>query len=152
MATSSASSWKLIREISDTSPAAAGVAASARVATGLSKFDWLLFVCSVTGGTGGTTDITIQGELADDLWIEWARTNAQAATVSAVEAIVPESASIVTVTGVDDDALTAAGVTLATGVCIGGYPGDKVRAVYTAGAGTSAGATQTVRIFGRNRQ
>lgn len=140
--------WKLIRAFSDTSPAAAGVAASARTATGCDQYQWLRFTCIVIGGTGGTTDITVQTKLSDDLWADWARTAAVAATVTTKYTIAPEASTVISTIGTTNDALTAYTVVLAAGTCVGGHPGHTLRLVYTAGVGTSAGAAQVVYLHG----
>ena len=141
--------WKEIRVFSGTSPAAAGVAASARTATDLRHYQWLRFTCIVTGGTGGATDITVQTKVHSDLWADWARTPAVAATVTTKYAIGPEATSVIPTIGTTDDALAGPyAVVLAAGTCVGGHPGDEIRLVYTAGAGTSAGAAQLVYLHG----
>ena len=139
--------WTLLHKFTDTSPAAAGAAASTDTLTGVSKYSYLLFVAIVTGGTGGTTDITVESEIVPDVWVNWARTPAVAATVTTKYSIVPEATTIVTTTGTSTAAVPS--IALAAGICIGGHPGDKLRLVYTAGAGTSAGAAQTVYVLGR---
>jgi hypothetical protein len=140
-------SWQLIRVFSDTSPAAAGYAASASTATGVDQYKWVRAICIVTGGTGGTTDITIQSEVCSDVWEDWARTPAVAATTTAKYAITPTGLLGVIPIGTSAEAIAAA-VVLAVNTCVGGHPGHTLRLIYTAGAGTSAGAAQTTYLMG----
>ena len=140
-------SWELIRVFSDTSPAAAGYAASARTATKVDDFKWVRAICIVTGGTGGTTDITIQSEICTDVWEDWGRTPAVAAATTAKYAITPVGALGVVQTGTSAETIAAA-VVLAVNTCVGGHPGHTLRLIYTAGAGTSAGAAQTTYLMG----
>jgi hypothetical protein len=145
-----AGSWQTIGVFSDNSPAAAGVVASALTITGCKSYNWFRFVALVTGDAVGTVDITIQSKIIADTWVDWARTPTVAATVTTKYYIVPESSSVITTVGTTDDALTGPyTVVLAAGTCCGGHPGESLRAVYTAGAGTTTGAAQVVYVQGR---
>ena len=141
--------WELIGTFADDTPAAAGVVASAVTKNNLQLYNMFRFTCLITAGTGGTTDVTIQGKVFADTWVDWARTPAVPATTTVKYMIVPEANSPITVVGTTNDALTAYTVILANGVCCGGHPGGAVRCVYTAGAGTSVKGAATVYLEGR---
>ena len=140
--------WQLIRKFTDTSPAAAGNAASGETALNCALYKWIRITAQITGGTGGTTQMVVQSKMAGDTWVEWASSAAVAAGVTTVYVFSPEATAVVSTVGITDDALTAYTPTLAAGTCVGGHPGDTVRLVWVAGVGTSAGDAQVVYLEG----
>lgn len=136
--------------ISDTSPAAQSTVVGSAV-RGLAEWDSFRIDATLTGATGGVLDVYLQRQLAANVWADWLHFTqvtaaAAAATVTAFAtggALAADVVSLVAV-GVGNDA--SPGVALAAGKFIGGHPGTAVRAVYVAGASTSAGAAQVIRI------
>ncbi len=141
--------------ISDTSPSSAtttvgDTATASDNATFLGVFDWFTIDATLTGGTGGTLDVYLQRKVTDDVWADWLHFPQLAAGASAIRycANTGASTSITTVGGGSD---ASPGVALAANTFIGGHPGFAVRSVYVAGASTSAGAAQVIRITGWRR-
>lgn len=133
--------------IEDTSPAAAGTAVGSKVA-GLEKFDWFMVDAQLVGATGGTLDVYLQRKIADDLWADWLHFPQLAAGGAAVRYSAQSGTDkdIVVVGGGTD---ASPGPALAANTFVGGCPGTAVRAVYVAGASTSAGAAVNIQITGR---
>lgn len=136
--------------VSDTSPASAITAVGDSVGS-LDEFDWFTIDADLVGATGGTLDIYLQRQVAEDLWRDWLHFPQLADTAAAVKytAVTSVTNSVVVVGGGTD---ATPGVALAANTFIGGHPGNKVRAVYVAGAGTSAGAAVTIRVTGWKRR
>lgn len=141
------SRYQLAGTIADTSPSSASTAVSASSVTGLEKFDWIAIEADLAGATGGTLDVYLQRKLGDNLWRDWLHFTQLASGAAAVKYSAQSSSStdIVTVGG---GTTAAPGVALAANTFVGGHPGTEIRAVYVAGASTSAGAAQTIRIYG----
>jgi hypothetical protein len=137
------SQWELLGVITATSPATETVAASTATISSLSDFSWLVFVAELQGATGGTLDVYIQGKLADT-WYDWGHFTQLAAAASAAKyAVQPQANNGAVAIG------SGTSPAIAEGTFLGGYPGDEVRLVFSAGASTSAGAAQTLKVFGR---
>lgn len=140
------SNWEIVGpSISETSPATASTAASSRTISGLRNYDWFKVIAELQGATGGTLDVYIQGLLADTYY-DWAHfaqiADGGAATIQVVE---PQPVNGAVTIG------SGTSPALAANTFVGGYPADKVRLLFVAGAGTSAGAVQTVSIYGMRR-
>lgn len=136
--------------ITDTSPAAAGTAVSAATLGGLGRFDALSFFVTITGATGGTIDVYLQTSFdGGTTWYDYAHFAQSAAAAAAVTKYfaVPNS-DATGLTTVGKGTLASPGVALAASTILGGAWGDLMRAVYVAGASTSAGATQTIAVVG----
>lgn len=132
---------KLVAVVSNTSPAAASTVAGTTTVN-ISDLAWFQVYLDVQGATGGALDVYIQSRYGS-LWVDWYHHPQMAAAAgSEKRVIVPESTSIVSTVGVD---LVPA---LASGACVGGKPGDALRLCFVAGAGTSAGAAQVMRVIG----
>lgn len=120
---------------------------------GLDKFDWFQIVAILIGGTGTAGDVAwLQFRLDPDVdvWVDWIRFPAIAAGTTYKYLVEPLATN--TITAVGTGTLAAPGtVGIAANTNMGGHPGDMVRLVYTAGASTSAGATQKVYIRGWKR-
>lgn len=136
--------------ISDTSPAAASTVVGTIIG-GLQDFDSFRIDATLTGATGGVLDVYLQRELATNVWADWlhyTQISAAAAAVSITAFAGPTvvSADLVALTTIGIGTTASPGVALAAGKFIGGHPGGRIRAVYVAGASTSAGAAQVIRI------
>lgn len=145
----------LLADLSDISPAAPGTVASkmvsptalADVIGNLSEYKDVTVVSKLQGATGGTLDVYLQSWDGTD-WVDWLHyTQLAALTPAASLVYVPDypiAHALVTV----GRNLTPA---LAVNSSVGGHPGEALRMLFVAGAGTSAGALQTMRILARNR-
>jgi len=106
----------------------------------------LLIVASLTGATGGALDVYLQ--VTDDGGTTWwdyahfAQKTAGSALTHHMFAV-SRSQQVLTITAIGKD-LTPA---LAVNTVVGGQFGRKMRLLFVAGAGTSAGASQTVRLI-----
>lgn len=132
---------------SDTSPAAAGTAVSASKAGALQRFGALTIIATLTGATGGTLDVYLQvSPDAGVTWYDYAHFAQLAAGAAAITKVITVSRAgqqtgIPTV-GTD---LSPA---LAANAVVGGDFGDMMRVLLVAGASTSAGAVQTIKVIG----
>lgn len=129
-----------------TSPAAASTAVGATIFAGSTlNADKLVIDATLIGGTGGTLDVYLQRKLASNSWADWVHFPQIAAgtTKRYSLAITGEGASIVEVGGGTD---AAPGVALAANTAVDVIPGGDIRVVFVAGAGTSAGASNTIKI------
>lgn len=141
------STYRLLGTISDISPASASTAAGDTV-SGLNAFNEIHVEADLVGATGGTLDVYLQRKVGTNAWRDWIHFPQLASGAAAVKyAARSQNATGITVVGGGTDA--SPGVALAANTIIGGHPGTDVRAVYVAGASTSAGAAVTVRIYGR---
>lgn len=137
-----------VQTISGTSPASASTAAVGSAVNGLAKYDWLIIDATLIGGTGGTVDAWLQRKIeGQDKWRDWIRFPQVAAATTEHYSVQIGTGS--TIHQVSQGTTASPGTpTIAADTSIGGHPGDKVRLVVTAGAGTSAGATQTIHVSG----
>jgi hypothetical protein len=144
--------YQLAGTITDTSPATATTAVSAATVTGLQKYDEIHVEADLQGGTGGVLDVYLQRKLINDVWRDWVHFAQLSAGAAARKLSVrhgdADPADIITVGGGSD---ASPGVALAADTIVGGHPGTEIRAIYVGGASTSAGATQTIRVFGLKR-
>ncbi len=138
---------------SDTSPASNAVAASAVTALNLDKYDWFTIDALLQGGTGGTLDVVLQRFVAQlNEWRDWVRFAQLAAGAAAIRYTLDSNAvAIASIATVGGSSGIIAPV-LAAGAVACAAPGQKVRAVYSAGAGTSAGAAQKIVLTGWRRR
>jgi hypothetical protein len=136
----------------ETSPNAAGTTVGVQTIAGLDKFDSLLIYANLQGATGGTLDVYIQtllhctGDSANGTWVDFAHFTQLSAAAAATKktCFLSRSAQSTTLTTVGIDGSPA----LAAGTILGGEWGAWWRFVFTAGASTSAGASQSVWVFG----
>lgn len=132
-------------QIQDTSPASASTAVGSTV-TGLASYQDLLIVGTLQGASGGVLDVYLQVYDGTD-WIDYLHFPQQASGGSQTHYAIPVTRShqreATTVT-VGKNGTPA----LAADTCVGGEWGDRMRAVYVAGAGTTVGAEQTIAIIG----
>lgn len=140
--------WKQFPIVTDTTPAAASTAVGS-VVGGLDEYPIIRVDASLVGATGGVLDVYLQRFVAPNVWADWVHFTQLAAGASAVKYTVigahGVSTSIATI-GIGTDA--SPGVALANGTFAGGHPGKAIRAVYVAGASTSAGAAVTFYVSG----
>jgi hypothetical protein len=132
--------------LTDTSPASATSATSAGYAGGLQYFDTLTIISTLQGGTGGNLSVYLQTTFDDGVtWFDFAHYQTISAGASAATNIwhVHRSTAVTAATTIGSGTSPA----LAVNTINGGAFGDRIRVLYVAGAGTSAGASQTVRII-----
>lgn len=118
---------------------------AAAVNVDLSRYEIAGVHSSLQGATGGTLDVVLQ--FSPDCgvtWVDWMRFAQLAAgdpiTRSVVAPHKPTAYSATTVP------LAGPGAAM-----IPVHPGDRLRVVFVAGAGTSAGAMQTIKVYGVER-
>ena len=109
----------------------------------------LNFLISNSGGTGGTLDVYLQRKTGTNAWIDWAHFPQVAAATTkrfsfSVNAYGQMASNAMFDLGGGTDATP--GVSLAANTATNTIPTGDVRAVFVAGGGTSAGATQTITI------
>jgi hypothetical protein len=146
----------LLQVITATSPAAASASPTVDIAAtkarGLDRYQRVSIDAVLTEATGGVLDVYLQRLLyrsgATEVWADWCHfAQLAAGTTSYCYHCVGQitAADIVTVGhGTAADATPA----LAADTHIGGHPGAELRLVFVAGASTSAGASQTIYVFG----
>lgn len=140
----------------ETSPSAPGTVASSQLVAGtagpagvasgqLDDYSAIFIESVIQGATGGTLDIYLQN--SPDMgasWYDYAHYTQLAAGAGVVRTV----ASVAT--GAQNLTLTTVGTNLtpalAAGTVLGGAWGDRFRMVMVAGAGTSLGALQTIRL------
>jgi hypothetical protein len=133
---------------SATSPSAAGTVVSSTLICGLHRYDHVCIDATLIGGTGGTLDVYIQRKLDNDVWQDWAHFPQLAAgTTKRYSASIRGdgggSTAFVEVGGGSDN---VPGVSLAANTIVNTQPTEVMRVVFVAGAGTTAGAVQTIRF------
>lgn len=138
--------------ITGTTPASASTAVGA-VVSGLDRFDAFSIDADLIGATGGVLDVYLQRKITDNVWRDWLHFTQLTAGNAAVRYSVSTSPGIAnTIVAVGTGTDSAATPALAANTFIGGHPGNFVRAVYVAGASTSAGAAVSILIRGWNRR
>jgi hypothetical protein len=133
----------------ETTPAAASTVASASLAAGLGGFDSGVITAELVGATGGTLDVYIQwSNDGGTTWYDLVHFPQLAAAAPAVKYSAPllrlGQQATPTVIGKNTTPVLAANTIVA------GEFGDRLRALYVAGASTSAGASVTI-IFHATR-
>lgn len=134
-----------------TSPNAASTAAATGTqgeAWGLEAYDSFSVHGALQGATGGTLDVYVQRlvQAATDaggapIWEDWIHFTQLGAAAAAVKyAVSPVSLNTIATVG------QGTSPALAAGSSAGGHPGKACRLLFVAGASTSAGAVQTVKI------
>lgn len=138
------------RPIAATSPTAAGTEAGPTAAN-LGRYRSIAIVATLQGATGGTLDVYLQWSPDEGTtWVDYAHFPqlAAGAAVSTRVWTVSRAAQQLTLTTVGSG-LTPA---LAANTIVGGEFGDRLRVVFVAGGGTSAGAAQSILIVGTEFQ
>lgn len=136
-----------LQTVTATSPAAASTVIHTVLFTAdICRADRLVIDAALLGATGGTLDIYLQRNVATNVWVDWVHFPQLAAGAVAIKytlTVTGDNTAIV-VTGQSTDAsITAA---LAVNTSTNTIPTGPVRIVFVAGASTSAGAAQTIRI------
>jgi hypothetical protein len=136
----------MINELSLTakSPDAAGTSASTETLAGLGRFERITIDADLQGATGGALDVLIQ-RFCGGQWRDWLRFAQVAAGAAKHYTYVLSESEAITEVGVSTSPVIVAGAK------VGGLPGDKIRFLFIAGSGTSAGANQTVIVTGFRR-
>lgn len=139
------------KKIAETSPAAAGTAASTATMGGFDGSDILQVVATLTGATGGTLDVYIVDSFdGGTTWLE---------VVHFPQLAAAAAARTYTVTQVLDSTITTVGKAATAAGCVGtlaasavrpGPWGDQIKVVCVAGVSTSAGAAYSVTILAHN--
>lgn len=133
------------KKVTGTSPASASTAAGNTV-NDMGAFDTVKVIAELQGATGGTLDVYLQGSWdGGTTWYDVVHFPQLAAGASAV---------VYTTTLALDSNIYTVGKNmtpaLAANSVAGGHWGDKVRALYVAGASTSAGAPVAIYFYGTN--
>lgn len=129
--------------LTETSPSSATTAAGATALTagGLREFDWFTVDATLSAvTTNGTLDVYLQRDV-DGVWVDWIHF-AQLASGATLRVCIDSKqteAGPVTVGSGTSPALAAGKFAVS-------HPGDKIRMLFTAGSGTNAGASNTVKI------
>ena len=138
-------------KLTGTTPNAPGTALVQQYVGGFSEFDSFTILGDLVGATGGTLDLYLQRRVVADgsVWADWLHFTQLAGGAAATRLHYssqqnPAAAAGVAV-GIMNDALTGA-VALAANTITPGHPGDALRLVAVAGAGTSAGALVSVYV------
>lgn len=134
--------------ISETSPAAASTVVGA-VVSGLADYPYVRIDAALVGATGGTLDVYLQRLIKPGAWTDWihfAQLAAGAAAVRYSAIASPGLSTTITTSNRGSDGTPS--VSLAAATFLGGHPGNTVRAVYVAGASTSAGAAVVIDLIG----
>jgi len=132
--------------LADTSPASASTVAGS-IIRGLDQFDWFTIDADLVGATGGTLDVYLQRLIGDPststTWRDWLHFPQLAAGASAIKYTAgtgPNSGIVVVGTNTSP--------ALAANTAVAGHPGYALRALYVAGASTSAGAGVAISLTG----
>lgn len=134
--------------IADTSPAAASTVVGS-FAGGLDDYDFVRVDAALVGATGGTLDVYLQRLVKPNSWADWVHFTQLASGAAAVKySLIGATGLSTTITTSNLGTDAAPGVSLAAGTFVGGHPGSTLRAVYVAGASTSAGASLSIVITG----
>jgi len=136
--------------ISATTANAAGTAVLGVPIGMLQNYDAITVRGTLTGATGGTLDVYLQTSVDGSEWLDYAHF-AQVAAGAAVATFgfnVSRAGQQTSITSIGTNLSPA----LAANSVVGGDFGNQMRAVAVAGAGTSAGAVQEIRITGALRR
>lgn len=124
-----------------TSPASASTAAVAGCG-GFAEYEAITFIATLTGATNGVLDVYIQHSPDGVTWYDYVHFTQLSSGASAVTySIAPALNNVIATIG------SGTSPALAAGVCAGGHWFDQLRVLYVAGASTSAGAVQVVKVL-----
>lgn len=126
-----------------TSPASASTAASTETVGGLRQYDWFTVDANLSAvTTNGTLNVYLQRYVADtSTWVDWihfAQLASGATLRVTIDSKETETGPVTVGTGTSP--------ALAAGKFACSHPGDRIRFVFVAGAGTNAGASNSVTI------
>lgn len=141
--------------ITGTSPATATTSiasAAPGLVTDLDEFEWFTWTAVLTGATGGALDVYLQRRLTGNVWADWIHFTQIAAAAAAVTYTGDSNCAntYMAATGVSTDSAATPALVANTVACA--HPGERVRLVMVSGAGTSAGAAQTIYLSGIRRK
>lgn len=130
--------------ITGTSPSSATTAVIGNFVGGLQIYDSLQIIAIIQGATGGTLDLYLQSSVDGSTWYDYAHyAQLAAAAASTTRTItVSRAQQQLTATAIGSNTSPA----LAANTFLGGDFGSRIRLLAVAGAGTSAGAVQTIKI------
>jgi hypothetical protein len=133
--------------ISDTSPAAPGTAAGDTI-QGLEDVDTITIIATLAGATGGTLDVYLQTSFdGGTVWVDMAHFPQLAAAAASSVRVWQLCRNVVhsTLATVGSGTVAAPGVALAANTVVNCW-GDRIRAVYVAGGGTTLGAAVDIKL------
>jgi hypothetical protein len=131
-------------DLTATSPSSASTSAQTAVTT-VGPYRTMTMYTSLTGATGGVLDIYLQiTPDAGTTFVDWAHFTQLAAGGANVKKVWTFAKSAQNITGVTVG--TGTSPALAAATFIGGDWGNQIRVVFVAGASTSAGASQTIKL------
>jgi hypothetical protein len=136
--------------ITATSPATASTVVHSVQFGNLDDLESLTIIADIRGATGGTLDVYLQTTHdGGATWFDFAHTVQLTAGAAQVRrAWHVNRATPVTASAVIGTATTPA---LAADTIVGGSWGDALRIVFVAGVSTTAGASQTIRLYGKRK-
>ncbi len=110
-----------------------------------SHFQALRIDAVLTGATGGTLDVYLQSSSDDGAtWVDLWHSQSVVALAAAARSLI----TIVPTTGIVSTIGAGASPLLAANSVASTHWGSKLRTLFVAGAGTSAGAAQTIKVSG----
>ena len=128
-----------------TSPAEESTVASDAFG-GLGRFYDLVIDATLRGATGGTLDVVLQRDVGGT-WVDWYKFPQLAAAANDVHYTLSTDAAATSETVVGHGTTTA----IADSTLTCRLPGDRIRMLMIAGASTTEGAEQVIRITGFER-
>lgn len=129
------------------SPAAASTVAGPSIkSVQLGRAHKLLVDATITGATGGALDVYLQRKVASDVWRDWIHFAQATAGAAAAHYQFMVTGELTTITVGNGGTDSTPAVSLAANSMVNVMPGEELRWVFVAGASTSAGAVQTLRI------
>jgi hypothetical protein len=106
----------------------------------------LLIDATIVGATGGVLDVYLQRKVASDVWRDWVHFTQATAGAAAAHYQFVVTGELTAITAGNGGTDSTPAVSLAANTALNILPGEELRWVFVAGASTSAGALQTVRI------
>lgn len=133
----------IVGTIAENSPAAASTAAGTGRISGLRNYQSFTVDVTIGSPTGGALDVYLQ-RLVGSTWVDWLHLPQRSAAAAAIRYVIDSNSIATAPVTVGSDTTPA----LAAGVFACAHPGDTVRALYIAGASTSAATAVTITITG----
>jgi hypothetical protein len=134
------------KRIVETSPSAPGVMIGTVATASFAQFDTIRLYATLTGGTGGALDVVLEESFDQIEWFEFFRFPQVAAGVTETWRATSVLQDGIMKVGLSS--LLTSQQVIAANTNGAGPWGDFIRAKYIAGAGTTAGATQIIRLVG----
>lgn len=136
----------IAKRIVETSPSAPGVMISSNSVASFAPYDTIRMYATLTGGTGGTLDVVLEESFDQIEWFEFFRFPQVAAGVTKTWRATSVLQNGILEVGLSS--LLTSQQVIAPNTNGAGPWGDFIRAKYIAGAGTTAGAPQIIRLIG----